>query len=627
MIPPTFQTIPELYYKTIDKYRGQQKVAFAYKPSSTAPYEPIHWEKVEQDVYKMFAFLLKQGIKKGDRVALISENRYEWVVVDLASQLIGAVNVSLYTTIPSNQVEFIIRDSGAELFFVSSGIQLKKALDVKKNYDALKTIVAFNAPNKKEWLEPEYVLLYEDIMANEVEDLPALKDEARSLAANIERNDLCTLIYTSGTTGNPKGAMLSHWNICSNINGVLEHIPEFDLIDRSLSFLPICHSFERMGGYYTMMGIGAEIYFAESVDTVSKNLLEAKPTILISVPRLFEKIYSAIKKNIDQGSGTKKAIFNWAVGVGAKHAAGKRGLISLQKNLADKLVFDKLKERTGGRIKFFISGGAALPPEIGQFFLSAGFHVLEGYGLTETSPVMNANQVGQEIIGTVGRSIPGVKVGIMNLDSQEVVAVLDGDNIDDSLNSEAGEILCKGPNVMLGYWKNKEATDEVIDPDGWFHTGDVGKIVNGRLKITDRIKHMIVNAGGKNIYPGPIEDQIKSHALVDQVMLVGEAQKYMAALIVPDFDALKAFLKEKGVDLSDPKEMVEHEVTQTEFNNYIKNFSRGLASHEKIRDFRLLSEAFTVENGLLTPTMKIKRKQATKTYQELIDSIFTEDQD
>jgi long-chain acyl-CoA synthetase len=625
MTPPTFQTIPELFFKKIDKYRGHNKVAFAFKPSSTEPYEPIHWEKVEQDTYKMLSFLLKQGIKKGDRVALISENRYEWVVVDLASQLIGAVNVSLYTTIPSNQVEFIIRDSGAELFFVSSGIQLKKALDVKANYDSLKTIVAFNKPNKKEWLEPEYVLLYEDIMANEVEDLPALKDEARSLAANIEKGDLCTLIYTSGTTGNPKGAMLSHWNICSNINGVLKHIPEFDLIDRSLSFLPICHSFERMGGYYTMMAIGAEIYFAESVDTVSKNLLEANPTILISVPRLFEKIYSAIKKNIDQGSGTKKAIFNWAVKVGADYAAGKRGLISVQKNIADKLVFDKLKERTGGRIKFFISGGAALPPEIGQFFLSAGFHVLEGYGLTETSPVMNANQVGQEIIGTVGRSIPGVKVGIMNLDSQEIIAVLDGDDIDDKLNSESGEILCKGPNVMIGYWKNKEATEEVIDPDGWFHTGDVGKIINGRLKITDRIKHMIVNAGGKNIYPGPIEDQIKSHPLIDQVMLVGEAQKYMAALIVPDFEALTDFLKDKGVDISEPKEMVEHEATLAEFNKYMKSFSRGLASHERIRDFKLLTETFTVENGLLTPTMKIKRKKATQTYKELIDKIFEEE--
>jgi long-chain acyl-CoA synthetase len=625
MTPPTFQTIPELYFKKIDKYRGHNKVAFAFKPSSTAPYEPIHWEKVEQDVYKMFAFLLKQGIKKGDRVALISENRYEWVVVDLASQLIGAVNVSLYTTIPSSQVEFIIRDSGAEIFFVSSGIQLKKALDVKANYDALKTIIAFNKPNKKEWLEPEYVLLYDDVMANEVEDLPALKDEARGLSANIEADDLCTLIYTSGTTGNPKGAMLSHGNICSNINGVLKHIPEFDLIDRSLSFLPICHSFERMGGYYTMMAIGAEIYFAESVDTVSKNLLEAKPTILISVPRLFEKIYSAIKKNIDQGSGAKKAVFNWAVNVGSRYASGKRGLTSIQKTLADRLVFDKLKERTGGRIKFFISGGAALPPEIGQFFLSAGFHVLEGYGLTETSPVMNANQVGQEIIGTVGRSIPGVKVGIMDLDSQEVIAVLDGDNIDDKLNSKAGEILCKGPNVMLGYWNNEDATKEVIDPNGWFHTGDVGKIVNGRLKITDRIKHMIVNAGGKNIYPGPIEDQIKSHPLIDQVMLVGEAQKYMAALIVPDFDALKAFLKEKGADISDPQEMITNEAALTEFNKYIKGFSKSLASHEKIRDFKLLPEAFTVENGLLTPTMKIKRKQATKVYQDLIDEIFNEE--
>lgn len=617
-----FETIPELFFKLTDHFRGKNKVAFATKPASTKPYETTPWETVEEDVYKMYDFLQSQGISKGDRVALLSENRYEWVVVDLAMQLLGAVNVSLYTTLPSSQVEFIIRDSGAELFFVSSGIQLKKALDVKAKYEGLKTIVAFNKPNKKEWLEPEYVLLYEEVMAKAPENLKEVKLEAKETAKEVDKDDLCTLIYTSGTTGNPKGAMLSHWNIASNVNGAIEHIPEFVEVDRSLSFLPICHSFERTGGYYAMMAIMAEIYFAESVDTVSKNLLEAKPSVLISVPRLFEKIYTAIKKNIDQSSGTKKAIFNWAVNVGGDYAAGKRGFTAIQKNLADRLVFDKLKERTGGRIRFFISGGAALPPEIGQFFLSAGFHVLEGYGLTETSPVMNANQVGKEVIGCVGRAIPGVKVGIMDLESQKIIAVLDGDNPDDVQNSEAGEILCKGPNVMQGYWNNAEATKEVIDPDGWFHTGDVGKIVNGKLKITDRIKHMIVNAGGKNIYPGPIEDQIKTHKFVDQVMLVGEAQKFMAALIVPDFEALTAFAKEQGSSAKTPEELVKDEKVLAEFNKYIRAFSKTLASHEKIRDFRLLTEAFTVENGMMTPTMKVKRKQVTQAYQSLIEEIF-----
>lgn len=626
MIPLSFETVPELYFKILDKYRGTDKVAFASKPASTKPYETLGWDKVEHDVYVMLNFLLSEGIQKGDRVALLSENRYEWVVVDLAMQIIGAVNVSLYTTLPASQAEFIIRDSGSKIFFVSSGIQLKKALEVKKNYDDLGKIIAFNRPNKKEWLDPDYVLLYEDVMAVEPENLSELKDQARTMAAKVHRDDLCTLIYTSGTTGNPKGAMLSHWNLCSNIQAVCKHIPEFEQIDRSLSFLPICHSFERMGGYYTMMAIGAEIYFAESVDTVSKNLLEAKPSVLISVPRLFEKIHGAIKKNIDQGSSTKKAIFNWALNVGAKYAAGQRGLTSLQKNLADKLVFDKLKQRTGGRIKFFISGGAALPPEIGQFFLSAGFHVLEGYGLTETSPVMNANQVGKEVIGSVGRSIPGVKVGIMNLDTQDIMAVLDGDNIDDNLNSEAGEILCMGPNVMQGYWKNEDATKEVIDPNGWFHTGDVGKIVNGKLKITDRIKHMIVNAGGKNIYPGPIEDQLKTHQWIDQVMLVGEAQKFMAALIVPDFDTLTKYAKDNGIEDLSEEALTKNDVILKEFNKFIRSFAKTQASHEKIRDFRLLTEPFSVENGMMTPTMKVKRKQVSAHYKAIIDEIFAEDE-
>ncbi|MDZ7773679.1 MAG: long-chain fatty acid--CoA ligase [Balneolaceae bacterium] len=618
-----FETLTELFWNLSEKNRDAGKAAFARKPSSDEPYETIGWERVTEDVMALAAWMTDWGVQPGDRVAILSENRYEWAVVDLALQTIGAVNVSLYTSLPPGQCQYILENSEAQLFFVSTGIQLKKAVQVFDDCPDLKQVVAFDAPKVEEYGEKPYVQLFEEVMDEGALLLPQYEEEIRRRSRAVEPQDLATLIYTSGTTGKPKGAMLTHRNIVSNIKAAHQRI-HIDENDRCLSFLPLCHSFERTAGYYAMLAGGAEIYYAESVDTVARNMTEACPTIIISVPRLFEKIYNLVTQSVEEGSAVKQKIFEWALQTGRRYVDGERGLVSLQKTLADKLVFDKLKERTGGRIRFFVSGGAALPAKIGDFFMAAGLNILEGYGLTETSPVMCCNTYGNERMGTVGMVIPGVTVGIQRLENSEVVAHISGEEYPSELTSEEGEILCKGPNVMKGYWKNEEATREMIDGEGWLHTGDVGRFVDGRLKITDRIKHMIVNAGGKNVYPGPIEDMFKTSKWVDQMVVVGERKSYMAALIVPDFEALESHAESEDMDYSSTEELLAREEVQNIYKREIRRYSHDLASHEKIRDFRLLPEEFTVESGELTPTLKIKRRIVEDKYGELIEEIFRE---
>jgi len=617
-----FETLTDLFLNLSKKYKGTDKTAFARKPKTDEPYETINWDQVHEDAHTLAAYMIKHGIEAGDRVAILSENRYEWAVVDLAMHLIGAVNVSLYTSLPPKQCEYILKNSEAEMFFVSTGIQLKKAREVFDNCEHLNRVIAFDEPNISSYLDDAYVSLFDEVMTEGAKELPKVQDEIDRRSKAIEPEDLATLIYTSGTTGKPKGAMLTHRNIVSNIKAAHQRIDIMET-DRCLSFLPLCHSFERTAGYYAMMAGGAEIYYAESVDTVAKNMTEAHPTIIMSVPRLFEKIYNLVSKSVEEGSAVKQKIFDWAQKVGRKYADGERGFVSMQKKLADKLVFDKLKERTGGRIRFFVSGGAALPAEIGHFFMGAGLHIIEGYGLTETSPVMCCNTYGDEKMGTVGKVLPGVTVAIQRLEDSKIIAEISGENYPTDHNSEQGEILCKGPNVMKGYWKNDEATREMIDDDGYLHTGDVGKFVDGKLQITDRIKHMIVNAGGKNIYPGPIEDLFKTSKWIDQLVVVGERQPYMAALIVPDFEALEEHAEEEGIEYDSIEDLIQKDEVQKIYSKEVRSHSKDLASHEKIRDFRIVPNEFTVETGELTPTLKIKRRIVEDKYGHLINDIFS----
>lgn len=619
-----FETLTELFINLTKKYKNSDKTAFAYKPSPGSEYKNITWDTVKDDVNALASYLMDEGVEKGDRIAILSENRYEWAVTDLAILMTGAVNVSIYSTLPASQCEYILQDSGAKIFFVSTGIQLKKAVEIFDRCPKLKSIIAYDQPKVKKNLSEKYIKLYDTAYREGLKAETIFAQELKKRAFQAKPEEVATLVYTSGTTGKPKGAMLTHRNIVSNVKAIHD-VVSITENDRCLSFLPLCHTFERTAGYYAAMAGGVDIYYAESVDTVAKNMIEARPTIVVSVPRLFEKIYNLVHKNVQDGSAIQQAIFNWALRVGEKYWHGKRGFVSMQKAIADRIVFNKLKERTGGRIRFFVSGGAALPAGIGTFFMSAGLNILEGYGLTETSPVMACNRLGDEVMGTVGKVMNGVTVGIQSLRDNRIIAQVSGEDYPTNISTEEGEILNRGPNTMKGYWNNEAATKEMIDEDGWLHTGDVGRFENGRLKITDRIKHMIVNAGGKNIYPGPIEDMFKTSQWIDQIVVVGEKKNFMAALIVPNFEALKKYAKQNQIGYGDIAELIQNESIKNLYSREIRTFSNELASHEKIRDFRLLTNEFSVESGELTPTLKVKRRVIEEKYGHLIEEMFKKD--
>lgn len=620
----SFTTIPQLFLNLSNHYSGNEKTAFAFKPRGETIFKPIKYDEFVGDVMAMASWMRNHGLNPGDRIAILSENRYEWAVCDMAMQLLGCVNVGLYPSLPSNQVEYIMQDSNSKILFVSSGIQLKKAVEIFDVCPDLTTVVAYDDATNKDHMEMPYVQRYEDAVSGGRALVSKMESGIKETANGVMPEDLCTLIYTSGTTGVQKGVMLTHDNICMNINHTVKLI-QIDDADRTLSFLPLCHSFERVAGYYAMMSCGAEIFYAESVETVSKNLGECNPTIVVSVPRLFERIYGLVARSIEEGSPVKKRIFKWAVGVGKDYAAGKRGLVSAQHAIADRLVFSKLRQRTGGRIKYFVSGGAALPVDVGNFFMSSGLKIIEGYGLTETSPVISANTFANPRIGTVGQVITGVTAAIQRLSDNKIVAQLSGEQYPSTLDSEEGEILCKGHNVMKGYWNKPEATAEVMDADGWFHTGDIGRFNKGALQITDRLKHMIVNAGGKNIYPGPIEDLLKTIPYIDQAVLLGEKQNFMSALIVPDYDALKIWARHQSLPYTDERDLLSKPEVKSLFDKEIKQLSKSMASHEKIRDFRIIPEPFSIEGGEMTPTLKVKRRVIESKYADMIKDIYASD--
>jgi long-chain acyl-CoA synthetase len=417
--------------------------------------------------------------------------------------------------------------------------------------------------------------------------------------------DLLTLIYTSGTTGNPKGVMLTHHNLVSNMIAAAQVIP-LGPEEIMLSFLPLSHSFERMAGYYTALACGATIAYAESIEKVGDNMLEARPTIVTTVPRLFERIHGRIIKKVDSGTPLQRNIFHWACRVGHEHAMARKlgkvsAALSVKHALAEKLVFKKLRARTGGRMKFFVSGGAALPRELGEFFEACGLHIIEGYGLTETSPVISVNRVDNYKFGSVGHPIPGVEVKI----------------------AVDGEILSRGPNTMKGYWNNKAATKEMIDEDGWLHTGDIGTIdTEGFIHITDRKKHLFVSSGGKNIAPQPIENLFLANKYVDQFVLIGDRRMFLTALIVPDFEALKEYADTAGISYQSNADLVTKPEIRDLIDKQIAAIQKDLASFERVRKFMLLEQPFTIDDGELTPTQKVKRKFVEQKYSAMIERMY-----
>lgn len=538
--------------------------------------------------------LLQLGVKKGDKVAIISSNnRTEWCIVDIGVLQIGAIDVPIYPTITAEDYSYIINHSESKYCFVSDVVVYEKIKSIQNECPNLKEIYCFDTiKGCKHW---SAVL--------ELGKDAAHQSKVLAIKESVHPQDLATIIYTSGTTGTPKGVMLSHNNIVSNVIAAQKRLPLDKGKAVALSFLPLCHIYERMLMYLYQLS-ATEVHFAESLETIGENLNEVNPDVMTAVPRLLEKLYDKIYGKGQTLTGIKKKLFNWAVNVGlAYEPYGKNGVgYSIKLFIARALIFKKWKSALGGNLKLIASGSAALQPRLARVFTAAGLTVVEGYGLTETSPVISVNDMrdGKFRVGSVGQVVENVKVKI----------------------ADDGEILCKGPNIMMGYYKNQKLTDEVIK-DGYFHTGDIGHIDDdGFLKITDRKKEMFKTSGGKYVAPQVIENVVKQSTLIDQVMVVGESQKYPAALIQLNFDAVNEWLGQTDIPLN-YTEMLANEKVLNKIKKDIDQANENFAQWEKIKKFKLTPEIWSVESGHLTPTMKLKRKIIKSKYQDLLEDIYS----
>ena len=561
---------------------------------------PISHKTVVQRVRRVAMGLKKLGIVPGERVAILAENRPEWLIADYGCLASGVTDVPVYPTLPAEQLPDVVADSNAVAIFVSTAAQAAKVEAARAQLPALRHVITFEAG----------ISHGATLTLAELEAMGAADESPESIAAYeaaakaVKPSDIATLIYTSGTTGKPKGAMLTHDNFFSNATACLGAV-DVGPHDVALSFLPLSHVFERMGAYLLFLQ-GCTIAYAESVDAVPLNMSEIRPSMMMSVPRLYEKLYARILDSAISSGGLKKQIFFWARGVADKWADEKlaglepSGLLALQYALAQKLVFSKLKARVGGRLRFFVSGGAPLAAEINKFFYAAGLTILEGYGLTETSPVIAVNTPDAFRIGTVGKVVRGVEVKI----------------------APDGEIFCRGPNVMKGYWNRPEATAEAIDAEGWFHTGDIGTIEDGFLKITDRKKDIIVTAGGKNIAPQPIENLVKTNKYVSQAVMIGDKRKYPIILIVPNWDQVETWARKKGMLWTERSQLMAMPTLQAKMDKEVKAHLVGLAHFETPGKVVLLEHDFSIESGELTPTLKVKRRVIDTHYKALIDSAY-----
>ncbi len=537
--------------------------------------------------------LLRLGIKPNDKIAIISmTNRTEWNIMDIGILQLGAQNVPIYPTISEEEYEYVLNHSEAKYCFVSCEEVLEKVNRIKANVTSLKTVYSFDAiKNCKNW---------EEVLSQGADE--SNQNEVETLKSNVKATDLATLIYTSGTTGKPKGVMMSHNNIVSNVIASTERVPS-NQKDSALSFLPVCHIFERMI-LYLYQYCGIEIHFAEGLDKISDNLKEVQPNIMTVVPRLLEKVYEAIIAKGYKLTGIKKSLFFWAVNLGLKFEPyGANGWWYEQKlALARKLIFSKWQEGLGGNLSTMVSGSAALQPRLSRIFGAAGIPVMEGYGLTETSPVISVNDARNRgwKIGTVGKVISDVEVKI----------------------AEDGEILCKGPNVMMGYYKDKEKTDEVIK-DGYFHTGDIGEIDHeGFLKITDRKKEMFKTSGGKYVAPQLLENRCKQSRFIEQIMVVGEGEKMPAAIIQPNFDHIFEWAKKNNITVGENSDIVHNEKIMERIQEEVTQANESFAKWEKIKQFRLTPDVWSIEGGHLTPTMKLRRKIVKEKYIDLYNDIY-----
>ena len=581
-------TLCSTFYGAIDRFGDAPALRWLEDDACRS----LSYREAGDRVARIAGWLLEAGIRPGDRLGILAENRPEWALFDYAALCLGAVTVPVYPSLPPDQVEYILRDAGVRGLLVSTAGQLGKVRRLRAEADALEWIAVMDPVPDDVGAVPWAALAG----AGAVPDL-------RERAGRVRPEDLATLVYSSGTTGPPKGVMLSHGNFAYMVAATRQHgsIPAGPG-DVCLSILPLSHVFERAASYY-FWDSGITIAYAESIDALAENLAEFRPHVMVSVPRLFEKLHARVVRQ----PGIRGRLGRWAAALGARTRDDDDRPVSLatrlQLRLADRVVFATLRRRTGGRLRGFISGGAPLSSDVATFFFAAGLPIYEGYGLTETAPVLAANKPGATRLGTVGVPYPGVELAI----------------------ADNGEILARGPGVMLGYWNRPDATRDAIDGDGWFHTGDVGRIDDdGFLRITDRLKDIIVTAGGKNIAPQPVEAEVMRSPYIAQAVMVGDRRAFPALLVVPDWDALGPWAAEHQVDLADHDAATRDPRLLELMHDEAAERLQAFARHEKPRRFSLLPSEFTVESGLLTPTLKAKRRAIEQAFQDAIERLYAE---
>lgn len=587
-------TLPQIFLHRAAQYQSKDAL---YHRGPQGTYLAVSWSQWAEKVKAVSTALYRLGLRRGDRAAIFSENRPEWTYADLGALCLGAVSVPIYPTSSLQDASYILENSQSKILFVSNQEQLDRIKTQLETNQNLLAIIAFDSVTGK---HPKLHTLEQLLAENRGGSGFSFENSVKE----GKPEDLATLIYTSGTTGPPKGVMLTHHNFVANYVGAGKRITITEK-DSALSFLPLSHVFERLAGYYFMAFHGASIAYAQNMQTVPQDIIEIRPTVCAAVPRFYEKVYGKILEKVNAGSPLKKKIFCWAIKTGKKRtdAFMQKKPLSLPNKIAyaiaKTLVFNQIKNKMGGRIRFFISGGAPLAKELAEFFFAADILILEGYGLTETSPVIAVNTPEEIRFGTVGKPLPNAEVRI----------------------AEDGEILTRGPAVMKGYFKNPEATAEVMK-DGWFHTGDIGTLEDGFLKITDRKKDIIATSGGKKVSPQNIEGKIIADSLFSQAVIVGDKKNYLVALVVPSQAQVIEYARRENISFENYENLLNNPRIKQWIDGRFRRCNEGMASYEQIKYFTLLPKEFTLEAGEITPTLKYKRRFIMEKYKDLIDEMY-----
>ena len=625
-------TVPNLLRNVVGYVHDENTTFLLHKVKEN--WVEISYKHVLDNADAISSYFLEMGISKGDRLALIIENSVDWIYYDQGLQQIGGVNVSIYPTLSETEIEYILNDSGAKTLLAGSPFLLRKVLKIANNCPNLQRIIPVFDDYQKYLPDSELnagMISLKSLIEEGEKTLDQYQKKIEIAREAILPSDLTSLIYTSGTTGTPKGVMLTHSNFVQNVKVCLEQIPVINKDDLFLSFLPLSHVFERTATYHVCCAVGSKIAFAQSLELLAKNMAEVKPTVMSCVPRLLERIHDKAMKNGTSAGGLKAKIFLSSIETGKEfrevHEAGKKPslILGIKKSIAEKLVFSKIKEKTGGRLKFMISGGAALPKNVGEFFGNLGIKVLEGFGLTETSPVMAVTEYHRQVYGTVGRIIPGIEVAIQDVENKNIISTQTNESFDENFECIEGEIIVRGHCVMKGYWNKPLETAEVIDKDGWFHTGDIGRYYKGNLQITDRIKNMLVNTYGKNIYPTPVENTYLKSPKIEQIFLIGDKREYVTAIVVPSKEVLQETFNLKEEFFQEQDSFIRDQNILEWLNADIRKYSNELAKFERLKSFLVKRNPFSIEEGEITPTLKAKRKVIENKYSEDINDMYLQE--